>query len=33
MSFNVLTIRTGGETGNEALYPVLSDAWSMRAAT
>lgn len=26
MSFNVLTIRTGGETGNEALYPVLSDA-------
>jgi hypothetical protein len=25
VSFNVLTIRTGGETGNEALFPVLSD--------
>lgn len=25
MSFNVLTIRSGGETDNEALYPVLSD--------
>lgn len=25
MSFNVLTIRSGDETGNEALYPVLSD--------
>lgn len=26
MSFNVLTIRSGLDTGNDALYPVLSDA-------